>query len=73
MDDRRKDIRNRIAKRRKFNDKPAGNGSWTEINNEEPYGFDSFNGYSEKDHPLFKKEYFFLKSWPVYVYFLLLR
>ncbi|MFE0503592.1 peptidoglycan DD-metalloendopeptidase family protein [Peribacillus butanolivorans] len=61
MDDRRKDIRNRIAKRRKFNDKPAVNGSWTEINNEEPYGFDSFNGYSEKDHPLFKKEYFFFK------------
>ncbi|YCI75610.1 M23 family metallopeptidase [Bacillus sp. R1-10] len=61
MDDRRKDIRNRIAKRRKFNDKPAGSTSWTEINNEEPYGIDSYNGYSEKDHPLFKKEYFFFK------------
>lgn len=66
MDDRRKDIRNRIAKRRKFNDKPAGSSSWTEINNEEPYGIDSYNGYSEKDHPLFKKEYFSLKSLPVY-------
>ncbi|MGE6375567.1 peptidoglycan DD-metalloendopeptidase family protein [Peribacillus muralis] len=61
MDDRRKDIRNRIAKRRKFNDSPIENGSWTEINNDEPYGVDSFNGYSEKDHPLFRKEYFFFK------------
>ncbi|WP_285765535.1 M23 family metallopeptidase [Peribacillus sp. SI8-4] len=61
MDDRRKDIRNRIAKRRKFNDNPVGNSSWTEINNDESYGVDSFNGYSEKDHPLFRKEYFFFK------------
>ncbi|MDQ7863254.1 hypothetical protein RCO48_26045 [Peribacillus frigoritolerans] len=31
------------------------------INNEEPYGIDSYNGYSEKDHPLFKKNIFSLK------------
>lgn len=61
MDDRRKDIRNRIAKRRKVNDSPVVNGTWTEIEKEDPYNFDSYDGYSEKDHPLFKKEYFFLK------------
>jgi stage IV sporulation protein FA len=61
MDDRRKDIRNRIAKRRKVNDKPVVNSTWTEINNEEPFDFDSYNGYSDKDHPLFNKESFFFK------------
>ncbi|MGE7779509.1 peptidoglycan DD-metalloendopeptidase family protein [Peribacillus sp. NPDC097264] len=61
MDDRRKDIRNRIAKRRKVKDSPVLNSTWTEIEKENPYEFESFDGYSEKDHPLFKKEYFFLK------------
>ena len=47
MDDRRKDIRNRIAKRRKVKDSPVVNSTWTEIEKENPYEFESFDGYSE--------------------------
>ena len=61
MDDRRKDIRNRIAKRRKVNDSPVVSSTWTEIDKENPYEIESYDGYSDKDHPLFKKEYFFFK------------
>ncbi|CAH0346355.1 M23 family metallopeptidase [Bacillus sp. CECT 9360] len=59
MKDRRREIQNRIAKRRKMSEKRVDN-SWTDINDEEQYGFETTTSY-EKEHPLFKKEYFYFK------------
>lgn len=60
MKDRRKEIQNRIAKRRKMNEKKVDH-TWTHINNEEEYGFETTASYEKEEHPLFKKEYFYFK------------
>lgn len=71
--DRRKEIQNRIAKRRITNEKRM-NGSWAHIDNEEHYNFETtaFDSSSEKDHPLFKKEYFYFKALAALCLFLLI-
>ncbi|PLT32404.1 M23 family metallopeptidase [Bacillus sp. V5-8f] len=73
MKDRRKEIQNRIAKRRKQNNKRM-NDPWMLVENEERYGFEStaYEGTSEKDHPLFKKEYFYFKAMAALCLFLLI-
>ncbi|RFU60709.1 M23 family metallopeptidase [Bacillus sp. V59.32b] len=58
MKDRRREIQNRIAKRRKMSEKRVDN-AWTHISDEEQYGFETTS--YEKEHPLFKKEYFYFK------------
>jgi stage IV sporulation protein FA len=63
MKDRRKEIQNRIAKRRKMTERKSG-AAWTQLKNEDQYGFETnaYEGkFSEKDHPLFRKEYFYFK------------
>ncbi len=69
MDDRRKDIRDRIEKRRKINERRI-NGAWTYID-EHDDDHVSYSTYeTERDHPLFKKEYFFFKVLASIVLFL---
>jgi stage IV sporulation protein FA len=50
------------------------NSSWMQINNEEVHGFEtsSYEGISEKEHPLFKKEYFYFKVLAAVCLFLLI-
>ncbi|WP_409301932.1 peptidoglycan DD-metalloendopeptidase family protein [Peribacillus sp. SCS-155] len=63
MKDRRKEIQDRIAKRRKMAARKSDVG-WTQLHTDDHFGHESntFEGhYSEKDHPLFKKEYFYFK------------
>lgn len=69
MKDRRKEIQNRIAKRRKMSEKRM-NDSWMHLDN----GFETtaYDGSSEKDHPLFKKEYFYFKALAALCLFLLI-
>lgn len=73
MKDRRKEIQNRIAKRRKMSEKRMSD-PWKHIDNEERYGFETtaYDGSSEKDHPLFKKEYFYFKALAALCLFLLI-
>ncbi|RFU65861.1 M23 family metallopeptidase [Peribacillus glennii] len=73
MKDRRKEIQDRIAKRRKMNNKRM-NDSWMNIETEDRYGFEStaYEGTSEKDHPLFKKEFFYFKALAALCLFLLI-
>ncbi|MDQ0219367.1 M23 family metallopeptidase [Peribacillus cavernae] len=73
MKDRRKDIQDRINKRRKMSEKRLS-GSWTQIDNEGHYGFETtaYEGTSEKEHPLFKKEYFYFKALASLCLFLLI-
>ncbi|RFU71586.1 M23 family peptidase [Peribacillus saganii] len=64
MKDRRKEIRNRIAKRKKMSGtRPSG--FTPPIYDEEKYGFERLPAYegtpSDLDHPLFKKEVFYFK------------
>ena len=71
MDDRRKDIRDRIERRKKMNERKL-NGAWTYI--DDPDGDDnlSYSTYeTESEHPLFKKEYFFFKILASIVLFLI--
>ena len=59
-DDRRKNIRDRIEKRRKINERRI-NGAWNYID-EHDDDYASYSTYEkERNHPLFKKEYFFFK------------
>lgn len=71
MYDRRKDIRDRIEKRRKISERRI-NGTWDHIDND--YADNDYNSYpayeAEPDHPLFKKEYFFFKILAASVLFL---
>jgi stage IV sporulation protein FA len=64
MYDRRKEIQNRIAKRRKGNEK-KGPEVWTDLVKDESDGYSPFVSYEspspEQDHPLFKKEHFYFK------------
>jgi stage IV sporulation protein FA len=61
MYDRRKNIRDRIEKRRKINERRI-NGAWNYIDDQDE-DYTSYSSYEteEPDHPLFKKEYFFFK------------
>ncbi|WP_153123093.1 M23 family metallopeptidase [Peribacillus tepidiphilus] len=62
MKDRRKEIRNRIANRKKIKDKKPRD--WNYLHDEERYDHHLFSGggsASEASHPLFKKEMFLLK------------
>ena len=71
MDDRRKDILDRIEKRRKINERRV-NGAWNYIDDQD----DDYVSYSshetERDHPLFKKEHFFFKILAAIALFLII-
>lgn len=60
MDDRRKDIRDRIEKRRKINERRV-NGAWSYIDDHEDANISYSTYETESDHPLFRKEYFLFK------------
>lgn len=60
MHDRRKDIRDRIEKRRKINERRI-NGAWTYIDEHDDEHVSYSTYETERDHPLFKKEYFFFQ------------
>lgn len=69
LGDRRKEIQDRIAKRRRLESKLESSRTeipWSEmkVDNQEQYGYESVSfesGNREKEHPLFKKEYFLFK------------
>ncbi|OIK14328.1 M23 family metallopeptidase [Bacillus sp. MUM 13] len=76
MKDRRREIQERIAKRRKMSEAKA-DGIWQSFDHqEEMHGFERVAAYDgsdpEKDHPLFKKEIFFFKILGAAVLFLLI-
>ncbi len=71
MYDRRKNIRDRIEKRRKTNERRI-NGAWNYIDDQDDDDYTSYSSYEteESNHPLFKKEYFFFKMLAAIVLFL---
>jgi stage IV sporulation protein FA len=61
MYDRKRDIRDRIEKRRKINERRI-NGAWSHLDDPEDDEYNPYPSYeTEQDHPLFKKEHFFFK------------
>lgn len=71
MYDRRREIRDRIEKRRKMSGERRMNGAWTDIDHSEDEATIYSSYEPEQDHPLFKKEYFFLKLLAAICLFLL--
>lgn len=71
MEDRRKEIRDRIEKRRKMSETRL-NEAWIHFDHHDHDDYISYSpDESEKDHPLFKKEYFFFKLLAAIVLFLI--
>ena len=72
MDDRRRDIRDRIEKRRKINERRI-NGAWSHMDDRRMMIIILILSYeTEQDHPLFKKEYFFFKILAAVALFLII-
>ncbi|MFJ8264571.1 peptidoglycan DD-metalloendopeptidase family protein [Peribacillus asahii] len=71
MDNRRKNIRDRIEKRRKISERKT-EGAWRHVDNpdEDLYTYTAYE--SSPDHPLFKKEYFLFKMLAAVCLFLII-